>query len=55
MYVIEVKLTNAQTVRDRPTLKAVKKISRRGRAPSRLLMKKLKSLLKKTRKVRLFV
>ena len=29
--------------------------SRRGRAPSRLPMKKLKSLLKKTRKVRLFV
>ena len=29
--------------------------SRRGRAPSRLPMKKLKSLLKKTRIVRLFV
>ena len=29
--------------------------SRRGRAPSRLQVKKLKSLLKKTRKVRLFV
>ena len=29
--------------------------SRRGHAPSRLPMKKLKSLLKKTRKVRLFV
>ena len=33
----------------------VSHFSRRGRAPSRLSMKKLKSLLKKTRKARLFV
>ena len=36
-------------------LNKVSHFSRRGRAPSRLPMKKLKSLLKKTRKVRLFV
>ena len=36
-------------------LNKVNHFSRRGRAPSRLPMKKLKSLLKKTRKVRLFV
>ena len=39
-------------------LNKVSHFSRRGRAPtycSRLAMKKLKSLLKKTRKVRLFV
>ena len=33
----------------------VSHFSRSGRSPSRLPMKKLKSLLKKTRKVRLFV
>ena len=33
----------------------VSPFSRRGRAPSRLPMKKLKSLFRKTRKVRLFV
>ena len=33
----------------------VSQFSRRGRAPSRLPMKKLKSLLQKTRKVRVFV
>ena len=32
----------------------VSQFSRHGRAPNRLPMKKLKSLLKKTRKVRLF-
>ena len=32
----------------------VSQFSRRGRAPSRLPMKKLKSLLQKTRKVRVF-
>ena len=36
-------------------LNKVSHFSRRGRAPSGLPMKKLKSLLKKTRKVRLFV
>ena len=36
-------------------LNKVSHFSRRGRAPSRLPMKKLKSLLWKTRKVRLFV
>ena len=36
-------------------LNKVSHFSRRGRAPSRLPMKKLKSLLKKTRQVRLFV
>ena len=36
-------------------LNKVSHFSRRGRAPSRLPMKKLKSLLKKTRKARLFV
>ena len=36
-------------------LNKVSHFSRRGRAPSRLPMKKLKSLSKKTRKVRLFV
>ena len=36
-------------------LNKVSHFSRRGRAPSRLPMKKLKSLLKKTRKVRHFV
>ena len=36
-------------------LNKVSHFSQRGRAPSRLPMKKLKSLLKKTRKVRLFV
>ena len=36
-------------------LNKVSHFSRRGRAPSRLPMKKLKSFLKKTRKVRLFV
>ena len=36
-------------------LNKVSHFSRRGRAPSRLPMNKLKSLLKKTRKVRLFV
>ena len=36
-------------------LNKVSHFSRCGRAPSRLLMKKLRSLLKKTRKVRLFV
>ena len=36
-------------------LNKVSHFSRRGRAPSRQPMKKLKSLLKKTRKVRLFV
>ena len=36
-------------------LKEVGHFSRRGRAPSRLPMNQLKSLLKKTRKVRLFV
>ena len=36
-------------------LNRVSHFSRRGRAPSRLPMKKLKSLLKKTRQVRLFV
>ena len=36
-------------------LNKVSHFSRRGRAPSRLPMKKLKYLLKKTRKVRLFV
>ena len=36
-------------------LNRVSHFSRRGRAPSRLPMKKLKSLLKKTRKARLFV
>ena len=36
-------------------LNKVSHFFRRGRTPSRLLMKKLKSLLKKTRKVRLFV
>ena len=36
-------------------LNEVGHLSRRSRAPSRLPMNKLKSLLKKTRKVRLFV
>ena len=36
-------------------LNKVSHFSRRGRTPSRLPMKKLKSLLKKTRQVRLFV
>ena len=36
-------------------LNKVSHFSRRGRTPSRLPMKKLKSLLKKTQKVRLFV
>ena len=36
-------------------LNKVSHFSRRGRAPSRLPMKKFKSLSKKTRKVRLFV
>ena len=36
-------------------LNKVSHFSRSGRSPSRLPMKKLKSLLKKTRKVRLFV
>ena len=36
-------------------LNKVSHFSRRGRAPSRTPMKKLKSLFKKTRKVRLFV
>ena len=36
-------------------LNQVSHFSRRGRSPSRLPMKKLESLLKKTRKVRLFV
>ena len=36
-------------------LNKVSHFSRRGRAPSRPSMKKLKSLFKKTRKVRLFV
>ena len=36
-------------------LNKVSHFSRRNRAPSRLPMKKLKSLLKKTRKARLFV
>ena len=36
-------------------LNKVSHFSRRGRAPSRPPMKKLKSLFKKTRKVRLFV
>ena len=36
-------------------LNKVSHFSRRGRAPGRLPMKKLKSLSKKTRKVRLFV
>ena len=36
-------------------LNKISHFSRRGRAPSRLPMKKLKSLLKETRKVRLFV
>ena len=36
-------------------LNKVSHFSRRGRAPSRLPMEKLKSLLKKIRKVRLFV
>ena len=36
-------------------LNKVSHFSRRGRANSRLTMKKLKSLLKKTRKVTLFV
>ena len=36
-------------------LNKVSHFSRRGRAPSRLPMKKLKSLLKKTQKVRLVV
>ena len=36
-------------------LNKISHFSRRGRAPSRLPMEKLKSLLKKPRKVRLFV
>ena len=36
-------------------LNKVSHFSRRGRAPNRLPMKKLKSLLQKTRKVRVFV
>ena len=36
-------------------LNKISHFSRRGRAPSRLPMKKLKSLLKEIRKVRLFV
>ena len=36
-------------------LNTVSHFSRRSRAPSRLPMKKLKSLLQKTRKVRVFV
>ena len=36
-------------------LNKVSHLSRRGRAPSRLPIEKLKSLSKKTRKVRLFV
>ena len=36
-------------------LNKVSHFSRRGRAPSRLPLKKLKSLLQKTRKVRVFV
>ena len=36
-------------------LNKVSHFSRRGRAPSRLPMKKMKSLLKKTREMRLFV
>ena len=36
-------------------LNKISHFSRRGRAPSRLPMKKLKSLLKKTQKLRLFV
>ena len=40
---------------NRVGLNKVSHFSRSGRAPSTLPMKKLKSLLKKTRKVRLFV
>ena len=40
---------------NRVGLNKVSHFSRSGRAPSTLAMKKLKSLLKKTRKVRLFV
>ena len=54
-YWAQVELTDDNRTYNPVGLIKVSHFSRGGRAPSRLPMKKLKSLLRKTRQVRLFV